>query len=52
MDTILFILIVLLYIGLIGASLYLFILLIMIARRGIKALDIYINEKRSSGRID
>ena len=32
---------------LIGVSIYTLILLIMLAHRGIKALDIYINEKRN-----
>lgn len=40
-----------LYIGLIGISIYMMILMIKLARRGIKALDIYINEKSSSNRM-
>jgi hypothetical protein len=34
-----------LYIGLIGISIYMMILMIKLARRGIKALDIYLEEK-------
>lgn len=37
-----------LYIGLLGVSIYMMILMIKLARRGIKALDIYINEKSSN----
>lgn len=33
------------YVPLLGASIYAFILFIKLARRGIKALDIYIEEK-------
>ncbi len=36
------------YIGLIGISIYALVLFIMLAKRGIKALDIYINEKTNS----
>ncbi len=36
-----------LYIGLIGISIYMMILMIKLARRGIKALDIYLEEKSS-----
>ena len=32
---------------LIGVSIYVLILLVMLAHRGIKAFDIYINEKRN-----
>lgn len=37
-----------LYVGVIGLSIYMMILMIKLARRGIKALDIYINEKSSN----
>lgn len=37
-----------LYLGVIGLSIYMMILMIKLARRGIKALDIYINEKSSN----
>lgn len=37
---------VLLIIGLIGTGIYGFILFVRLANRGIKALDIYINEKQ------
>ncbi len=37
-----------LYIGLLGVSIYMMILMIKLARRGIKALDMYINEKSSN----
>lgn len=33
--------------GLIGISIYTFVLFVMLARRGIKALDIYISEKEN-----
>jgi len=33
------------YLPLLGASIYAFILFVKLARRGIKALDIYIEEK-------
>ncbi len=36
-----------LYIGVIGISIYMMILMIKLARRGIKALDIYLEEKSS-----
>jgi hypothetical protein len=39
------ILFILFYIGLAGLSIYCLILFIKLAHRGIKALDIYINEK-------
>ena len=35
----------LIYLPLLGASIYAFILFVKLARRGIKALDIYIEEK-------
>jgi hypothetical protein len=37
-----------LMLGLIGAGIYGFILFVKLARRGIKALDIYINEKTNN----
>jgi len=37
-----------LYVGVIGLSIYMMILMIKLARRGINALDIYINEKSSN----
>jgi hypothetical protein len=40
-----------LYIGVIGLSIYMMVLMIKLARRGIVALDIYINEKSSSNKM-
>jgi len=37
-----------LYIGLLGLSIYLMIQLIKLTQRGIKALDLYIDEKSSN----
>lgn len=37
--------IVVIYLIILGVSIYTLVLLIMLARRGIEALDIYINEK-------
>ncbi|GAA3411451.1 hypothetical protein ACFFNY_20100 [Paenibacillus hodogayensis] len=41
---------VLIYLVLIGLSIYCLILFIRLAHRGIKALDIYINEKKDQNR--
>ncbi len=40
-----------LYIGVIGLSIYMMVLMIKLARRGIVALDIYINEKSPSNKM-
>jgi len=37
--------ILIIYVPLLGASIYAFILFVKLAKRGIKALDIYIEEK-------
>lgn len=36
--------------GILGMAIYSFVLFVKLARRGIKALDIYINEKQSGRR--
>jgi len=41
-----------LYVALIGLSFYALFLFIKLARRGIKALDIYINEKNGQGNLN
>ncbi|WP_168928309.1 hypothetical protein [Paenibacillus ginsengarvi] len=41
---------ILFYLVLIGLSVYCLVLFIRLAHRGIKALDIYINEKRDQNR--
>lgn len=37
------------YLAIMGCSLYAFILFVRLAKRGIKALDIYIDEKSTKG---
>lgn len=37
------------FLGLLGMLVYAFILFVKLAQRGIKALDIYINEKTNNG---
>ena len=41
------ILFIIIWVGLLGLGIYSFILFIKLARRGIRALDIYINEKEN-----
>ena len=41
---------ILIYLALIGLSVYCLVLFIRLAPRGIKALDLYINEKRDQSR--
>jgi len=41
---------ILIYLALIGISIYCLVLFIRLAHRGIQALDLYINEKRNQNR--